>query len=546
MGAPLSTLQALVKACIEQVGVIHRRGSVLTEALRHRASNEVVDFLLKAIIHYQATSHCRINVLGSQDDWGRTALHYMVERVKTSWERGEANAYNWCLFRDLLHARPESIQTLDTDGNTPLILLLLLPRAPTPELYATVEAGILQMVQLMVSLCPCVAAITRRLPEPWHSNAKQETSPHASRPTIPDGSPTPLHYAILHGRSLETVNALLEANRKVGINACATIISQYHEVPLHTAISTQAPLSILSRLVQECPESVLCADGNGLTPIDWIWIRHVVDWHTENNTPRTLVSRGRFLAGSFMEWHESVSQALSGAEDDGNDDENDRMESTPLAAKAVTRDLIARMELLLPMAAVYAAPDHVGKSWSLLHMTCYVPCPLAMVHLALNCTNEDALQSPDYQQRLPLHWAAARFGYTANFPVGVSRAKKRLVERTPVPTIVSKYEPACRVVDGHGQLPLHIAIDAARYYRKVAMVSQSPRLTKEEVNEMEDEVLETLLSSCPDSLECVDGKSGLLPFQQAAIGSGARLDTVYTLLRLLPTLLSAQDDMEVD
>lgn len=535
--APRATLQALVKSCIEQVGVVQRRGSILIEAIRHRASDDVLAFLLKAVIHHQSTTNNRIDVLGARDDLGRTALHYMVERVKGAWERGEQNACSRCVFRDLLQARPESVQTLDSDGNTPLVLLLLLPRVPDQQNYSGVEEDILHMVQLMVASCPGVAAMSRRLPEPWHS-AKQDTS--SCHGASMDGSPTPLYYAILHGRSLGTVNALLEANQKVGINACATVISPYHEIPLHTAICTQASMPIISRLVQECPESVLCADVNGLTALDWMWIRHVVDWHT-NNTPHTLVSRGRYLAGRFLEWHHDVSREMSRPNKALNNASSPAalpFTAQPLAMKEVTRDLISRMELLLPTAAIAASPEHVCKSWSLLHVTCYVPCPLAMVHLALEHTDNTVLQARDFQQRLPLHWAAARFGYTANFPVGVSRTTKRLAENTPVPALVSKFEPACTARDCHGQLPLHIAIDAARHYRRLSNATSSvSRLKTREVDAMEDEILNALISSYPESLESIDGKSGLLPFQQAAVGDGARLNTIYVLFRLLPALI---------
>jgi hypothetical protein len=62
----------------------------------------------------------------------------------------------------------------------------------------------------------------------------------------------------------------------------------------------------------------------------------------------------------------------------------------------------------------------------------------------------------------------------------------------------------------------------------------------EEVNTTEDEVLSVLVTTCPDSLERSDGKTGLLPFQLAAVGPGARLNTIFVLLRQLPSLLGAE------
>jgi hypothetical protein len=62
----------------------------------------------------------------------------------------------------------------------------------------------------------------------------------------------------------------------------------------------------------------------------------------------------------------------------------------------------------------------------------------------------------------------------------------------------------------------------------------------EEVDTTEGEVLSALVTTYPDSLEQTDCKTGLLPFQLAAVGPGARLDTIYVLLRQLPSLLGAE------
>jgi hypothetical protein len=173
IGAPREVVQSLLKSSFHQIEVIHKRSTVLIEALRHRASFEVVDYLLQAASHHQAAFQGRIDVLGFRDDLGRTALHYMVERTKLSFEKGEVDPGNWHLFRTILQGRPESVHTLDSDGNTPLVLLLLLPKVQDAECRFAIEEEISRMVELMVSASSWVASISRLLPEPWHDSQLQ-------------------------------------------------------------------------------------------------------------------------------------------------------------------------------------------------------------------------------------------------------------------------------------------------------------------------------------------------------------------------------------
>jgi hypothetical protein len=113
------------------------------EALRRRADNDVVDFLLAAVIDYhcaaiqtaplcekvpdlaanaQAPQFIHIGIqeqrvvrspngLGEQDDLGRTALHHVVERAKHAFlENGDPSQHDAALplLEMLLRAHPES------------------------------------------------------------------------------------------------------------------------------------------------------------------------------------------------------------------------------------------------------------------------------------------------------------------------------------------------------------------------------------------------------------------------------------------------------
>jgi hypothetical protein len=52
------------------------------------------------------------------------------------------------------------------------------------------------------------------------------------------------------------------------------------------------------------------------------------------------------------------------------------------------------------------------------------------------------------------------------------------------------------------------------------------------------QVFQALLRHYPGALERRDGRTGLLPFQQAAMGRGSSTTFVYALLRASPTSIS--------
>ena len=155
--------------------------------------------------------------------------------------------------------------------------------------------------------------------------------------------------------------------------------------------------------------------------------------------------------------------------------------------------------------------------------------------------------------RYPLHYAAGRVGYVATFPVGISCGVQVLRETSPIHDILPLFPEACRATDGAGQLPLHITIDAFKKNR--AATELSPPATQQQASPRsaaacdadeteEDKVLQLLLSHYPAALNQRDGKTKLFPWQQAAVGSGARLTTMYQLLRANPTLFTTTQSLE--
>lgn len=612
------------------------------------------------------------NLLSVQDDIGRTALHCMVGRWQqfylTATESSLTSSHPQAgamtdtqLFKRLLETYPKAASTMDADGNTPLMMLLQTPRvfvAATTEttgsaanlLHDIQETELQNMVELILAVDLNIATMARKkLPQQsrWCQNGRNyyigahnnnyhnfpliveqhyrlaKTTPFVESLIAGMGN-TPLYYALLNGRSTNTIQMLINAN-KVRFSLDAThhhaglshIITQYNKVCLHIAVTTKAPLSVIQLVLMEHPAAVIAPDTYGLTPLDWLWICHARDWHDNNNNSNTirhhnrsrmsrLISRRRHLPNQFLEWyqvasaHVETAMAKASIDDDAINNNNivgdtpssnittGRRHHDPIITgnnihpETVIRhqhDLFGRIQMLLTTAAEsYAAVQdqhesnnnplcthHQGQkqkitSWSLLHAACYVPCPLAMVRLVLAHTKhasdlehygqrEDVLYDPlrcrDLRAgRYPLYYAAGRVGYTATYPVGFSCGIKVLREPSPVHDILPLFPAACRATDGAGQLPLHVTIDAFQQHRATTLtmtsLSSSSSGTFDEVNDEEDKVIQSLLSHNPSALDMRDGCTKLYPWQQAAVGTGARLTMIYQLLRFNPTLLTTK------
>lgn len=515
-GAPIGAIRALIEANVHQLSVFHKfSGSILHEALKHRAPYNVLRYLLQAVIHYERVHHSHekdyLSLLGRQDQQQRNVLHNMVVRAMREIENDGDRDGMWILFRSLLLAYPPAIPVMDADGNTPLVLALLIPGFDDSVHSDKDEAYVFRMVQLMVTTCPTAATIARKVKHTHWKQDEDETedSPH----TTGDGAPTPLTYAILYGRLEGTIRLLLEAHHNVGVNACLTLVSGYREVPLHLAATMRSPMTMLRDLLEFEPYAARVKDMHNLTPLDWVWIRHVVDWCSETETAVTedvMPSTRRYLSSHYAGWHDLTSVEMKTSDDtDGKE--------------ALLNSLLDRMHLLLPAAARAAAkePEYTrGEQWSLLHSACAVSCPLAVVRLA--CQNDPSSLNTLHAGHLPLHYAASRTGYRATVPVGVSREVRTMVEPSPAMEVASKFVQATRVVDAHFQLPLHIAID-----------------TVKRTNDDEATVVTELLRLYPDSLERRDGKTMLYPFLQAAKGPNASLNMTFMLLHKHPTLVSS-------
>lgn len=528
LGAPLLIIQQLLNASIQQITVTHMvRGTVLHEAFKHRACDDILECLVQATIAYSRQHSRAANLLAQKDELGRTCLHYIVDRVVRSLDRRQKNDRTiWDLFRKIVQAHPASVQTLDADGNTPLILLLLIPKGFNANGEKEIENGL----KMMLELCPTAVQVSRRLPRPWHYQFQPESQ---SSILHGDGVPSPLSCALLHGRSIEAVDLLLDAGNRVGINACRAIITQNREIPLHIATSMRCPVEVLSRLHLEDHAVTSTSDIHGLNGLDWTWIRHVIDWCSMSDPfAPVVVSRRRYLNHNFIEWYNKVSNQYL-----GND--------TPLVseiAQKLRHDIVNRMSILLPSLAKMLLLDEMEEDndslLSLVHAASFVNCPLAMVQLACESFPRHLQQKDKRMMRLPLHYAVSRGGYAIHYPIGVSCNLRYVEEISPIKAVLSRFPGACRITDKRWQLPLHIAID---FWKSGSKVADFPDKLHERSSRDCHEGVELLLGQYPEALQRRDGNTKLYPFLQAAEGRDAHVELTFLLLRRDPSLLAEHD-----
>jgi hypothetical protein len=646
-GAPPRVIEALLSANPHQVAMTNNhRGSVLHEGLKHRCSDEVLNVLLSAVIDYQTTSlssfppppppvcgrrrtplhswneechhqsfkHVSIqehrfvrcpNLFETTDDVNRTPLHWLVERARTLTSNFRRSDEAFRFFQALLSAFPDAVRAVDADGHTPLLLLLMTPRGPV--VGGKLESDICRMVRLMLSVCPGASSLahnrgnsgagtiggyrgsrqfsTRTCASSSSSKVLGSSVTRSAAPVaaVSIAAPLPLYYAILHGRSLETIQLLLRDHRHaLGQPAGSLAVTNLGEALLHVAVTTRAPPAVLYELVNDCPESTCYADVFGLTSMDWVWIRHCLDCHQTGGdaaaTIRTtrIVSRRRLVPSGFSHYHQrsllsidSIASARPASSHFGPEDPTPQEPSAlahstlpqnPVALRSFQEELLRRIKLLVPVAASTRASasstaldgsegavgdNKVRYPFSLMHAVCYVPCPNAFVHVALTLDNPStvcgSLRARDaFLGRLPLHYAASRSSHVTRVPTGATSSDVHAIKESSVVAVVAASFPdACRVTDSCGQLPLHVAIDTYKHRTSpgtlaAEQMSVSDDGSAVDGDESKDEtvmeglmVIQTLLAHFPGSLDRRDGRTGLFPWQQSGVGPsapGARAD----------------------
>jgi len=494
--APFTTIQSLIEVDLTQLRVVQKtRGTILHEAFEQNLSLKLIRYLLHTI-----KSRNFEHILNSKNNLKRTVLHCLILR---SIRARDCPGMIWTIFKELIMMCPAAVRSIDCDGNTPLLLFLLNQETyPNHQIY-NAEDQTYKMVKLMVCVCPEVVALCQK---PEISGTSQTVSDKVSG----NGKPTALTYAMLYNRSEELIKLLLDVSKKNGNDPCMTLVSSHHELPLHMAVTLRCSISLLKKIIEMRPEATLVYDTCQLLPLDWLWIRFVLDWYSDSMPISVSPSTRRYLPKNICSLHQSASEVKW----------NHPLEN-------LQKDLWQKMKLLIHMMTITSCDEtqcKQGEAWSMLHAVCSVKCPLPMVRLALEQTERRELLTRDLRMgRLPLHYAARRHGYQSRLFVGPRFKDINIIsEPSPVSEILEYCTYAARISDANDQLPLHILIEALTYSGKEDL-----------------KTISLLLAQYPASIECRDGKSKLYPFMQAALGNKECLDLSFFLLLQNPTLISS-------
>ena len=162
---------------------------------------------------------------------------------------------------------------------------------------------------------------------------------------------------------------------------------------------------------------------------------------------------------------------------------------------------------------------------------------MVRILLALDSNARKGLGQPDAMGRYPLHYAAERCTpYKACLSLGILAPKvDTLVDQGLIlEEILPRFPEACQVTDKRGQLPLHILIDAISHHQSCHQEKEPNDQTHGDSDALAG--IRLLLKQYPQALHQRDRRTGLYPWQQAAVGAGADLTLIYTLLRREPTL----------
>lgn len=389
----------------------------------------------------------------------------------------------------------------------------------------------------------------------------------------------PLSHALMHGRHLSTIELLLEASKlsqtswhtghlhdwnecqrehSDGLDSCCmAMVSRDFEVPLHICATMRAAADVVQQMLLSAPKAAMVPDRCSLTPICWTWIRHVIEENDRSSFKAehpgsqfrvvpAKASKRRIIPKRYSEFNGIYTEELANMVKSFFGDES----STSIRSSLTPDERYEwqKFSVLLPAAAesiANAYPEdstvpsiEFVESWSPLHSACILDCPrgvvlLAVLALPLSARHQDSLGN------LPLHYAASRCSYKKAIPLGATSIPRLVCDTSPVMDVFVAYPGAIKVMNVYGQLPLHIAIDAekrSRLRRDNAILS---RIHQGKSIDIVKEPSTTLSLSRvdPESLEYLDGISGLYPFAQAASGENFSLDTIYLLLRECPSLI---------
>lgn len=646
-GAPLLCIRSILRANPDAlVAVRHaRRGSALHEAIRSKATIDVISFLVDEVFCLgeaqkksgakNSTSSSSVPIWGQVDDSNRTILHLLVGRICSAIVKmtPRSNISSVANFRSPPHFRgseptkedidqmleicdriasayPESLSLIDIDGNNPLTMALI---NPPPGNFAQKDSRsyVDRTIERLVSIfCDCrpdaaeqsitpnqimgimsgasiqtVAKSGVRHINRQHQVVTSEEDDNEEKKNISvNVGPNALYAAIMYHRSVDTIERLLRANPSSN-RAANAIVTQQLETPLHVAVTVRAPVDIIRLLLAHGPEAVIAGDRHNLTPLDWLWIRHVLDKSylagrrsnsiddSDSDAERVAATLPQFQANrpylrrtipsTFLQnWKDAATEIETLSEVmNGTTKATKRMRVGSFTNYRVTTGALwERASLMLPVAAremyrrLAQTTDETPEKWPIYHAAAFVPCPVPLLDLAF-FYYPDQVKQKDARGYLPIHLAASNPYHDVTFDLpggmtsGVSpyvRAQHRTTfsDLSPFFRVIKHSPPqVSQTVTPDGRLPLHIALEMIKDHQSTfraayqSAVFRSVSSQKRAVPwEISRSIVRSLVELNTTAFERQDPQTHLYPFMQAAVGDNADVDLIFLLLREHPSI----------
>ncbi len=555
-GAPLECVNAILQICPSKLRhLLGSRGTPLHEAVVcDDVGPEIIELLLAADLQLGSFT-TRATLL--QDVDGYTPLHLLIRRRFQSHVLGSSGerSYLMEILEMLVKSSPEAIIVPDRgEYEEPPIVMALKANVYAPLLRpedvttARIERHINEMVNCMLRYYPSAASCV--------FNGYR-------------GKYTALHSAVFHGRCAETIELLIQAEKRSPSRDRAGLLANTQgEMPLHFCAMRGEPPRSVALVAAAAPEAVSMRDASGLTPVHWLWIRFVstllaiddggrgsatnIPLRRRENRPEVsdYVSFATLVQGDFeqdlalvrrldpsvdflrmrhipnevleeeeaMYWAGKTTEILKHVREryyagSGNSEGIMMFSRVEAVASLFWTKLVSMLEAIWS-----AGPEQNGEGFSVVHtafksISC--PPPVAMIVAAMY-PNE--LNMVDSEGRLPLHYAARRPWHAWDWPRqdGTNdSANAQVLEMESVfllrTAISLSPQDAAKRKDKSGCLPIHYAIRT--FIRAFCTSGRSySSLLLAEV----EELLKLFILLYPESLHEEDPKTGLLPFLQAS------------------------------
>jgi len=271
LGAPFYCVKEILDAAPSKLRhLVDSRGTPLHEAIVcDEIGPKVVDYLLQVdekLVSSGDSNSLRAAMI--QDVDGYTPLHLLIRRRFQSHVLADTNENDKSYFIEILEllvrSCAEAIIIPDRgEYEEPPIVMAIKANVYAPQLQseettiARIERHIYDMVNCMLQHFPEAAS---RVFNGFR------------------GQYTALHSAVFHGRCPDTIELLLNAEKKSPFNksqkACLLGNTQ-GELPLHFCAMRGEPPRTVALLAKAAPEAISKRDASGLTPVHWLWIRFI-------------------------------------------------------------------------------------------------------------------------------------------------------------------------------------------------------------------------------------------------------------------------------